>query len=240
MLKVKPTTWKKFRDSIHTYAEGPREWREQVLFRGHSSVHWKMETTLDRHRKFKGDRERSQYYDGLLGEFRRQVVDLGVSSKVLPEGNSEAFELLARHHGLPSPLLDWTQSPYIASYFAFAGVPETRSDSVAIWVFERNGFDFELYREKIRLIDDYELLRFNKRALRQRSLFMHVLSVSEVLEDILSTALSKFVLPSGERTLALSDLDEMMINATTLFPDLDGAAKTAAIRLSLREGVADV
>ena len=52
-------------------------------------------------------------------------------------------------------------------------------------------------------------------------------------------SLSKFILPIRERTLALSDLDEMTINASTLFPDLDGAARAAVLRVSLQEGVVD-
>ena len=36
-----------------------------------------------------------------------------------------------RHHGFPSPLIDWSYSPYVAAFFAFrddsAGKPEKRS-----------------------------------------------------------------------------------------------------------------
>jgi len=39
-----------------------------------------------------------------------------------------------RHHGFPSPLLDWTRSPYVATFFAFRkeGDPNGR---VAIFVY---------------------------------------------------------------------------------------------------------
>ena len=48
-----------------------------------------------------------------------------------------------RQHGFPSPLLDWTSCPYIASYFAFGSI-DSNAERVAIYTFrERTGMGID-------------------------------------------------------------------------------------------------
>ena len=151
------------------------------------------------------------------------------SQASLPVG--DAFQLLARHHGVPSPILDWTESPYIASYFAFEEARPISKHHIALWVLDRS--TFPVLGSEIKLIDDLELIRFNRRALQQRGLFTRVLTITRTVEEILSDSLTKITIPSMSKASALADLDEMGINSASLFADLDGAARTARYRLRL-------
>jgi hypothetical protein len=83
----------------------------------------------------------------------------------------------------------------------------------------------------ISIVDDYELLRFNVRALQQRSVFLRISTTSRPVEKLLGDAVDRFDLPATDRALAMADLDEMGINATNLFRDMTAAARTAQSRI---------
>ncbi|HWE37852.1 MAG TPA: FRG domain-containing protein [Isosphaeraceae bacterium] len=210
----------------------PKDTRARFLFRGHASFEYQLVTTLDRERPFQDDRLRQHFYQDMLAEFWREAMQQVSIRDELPAG--DALELLARHHGVPSPILDWTESPYIAAFFAFESSkrlwpPATSGGhSIAIFVLDLMAFDPD---RGVTMIEDRELIRFNRRALRQRGRFARVETIQQPVEEILSGALTKIIVPAQFRSIALADLDAMTINAANLFADLDGAARTARFRL---------
>lgn len=120
----------------------------QVLFRGQSNSDWELRTTLERKTQdrfdilrylidathcvneiesFTGTRWKVPEFPSL----REEISKIQDSMRVhLP---CYDYLVYLRHHGFPSPLLDWTESPYIASYFAFFA--ETKSERVAVYAY---------------------------------------------------------------------------------------------------------
>jgi hypothetical protein len=122
-----------------------------LLFRGQSNSSWKLETTLERNKKF--DMLFATYYrliytarpeiETFTGnrwsipdypEIEKLTRDYDQFSRSLSFGPHPAYEYMIylRHHGFPSPLLDWTRSPRVAAYFAFRNATENRSASIYI------------------------------------------------------------------------------------------------------------
>lgn len=139
-----------------------------ILYRGQANSEWQLESTLERR---KSETKVGDYLDLMLKvyanlplkeqkkwpDLKNQIDSLSVESIYLfptVDANSVqiiSFMIFLRHHGFPSPLLDWTRNPLIAAFFAFN---DTRSDvqSVIIYSFrEHTGYtsDFRKSSEPV-------------------------------------------------------------------------------------------
>ena len=227
MQTIRKRRWTGFKELIHKQMSIPPQERGETWFRGQSDSEWVLQTTLDRFATFADSDDRSAVADKLLDDFRQELVGLDPKGQA-PQGL--ALELLARHHGLPSAVLDWTMSPYIAAFFAFQGALTAQAKAVAVWALNLGQLSDAPEIEPIR---DRELLSFNPRALSQQGMFLRIRSQASPTESLLDEALTKIILPASEYTIALRDLEAMNITARNLFRDLEGAARTAIARFHL-------
>lgn len=214
------------------------------IFRGHGNANWKLEPTFDRIIQDPNPTVREKHLKKFQYASRARR---GTNPQYLEKKND--WWALGQHHGLATPLLDWTESPFVALFFAVTDALKFKHDSnIAIYALWQSGvetintaFSQRFPQNEKDKSDDYTVKFIrpmsdeNNRLVNQRGLFTRgpnnidleqwVSTHNHDILDIKDIVLAKLIIPSDDLESCLIYLNRMNILYSTLFPDLYGASK---------------
>ena len=203
------------------------------LFRGQASSEWKLASDFERRLPEFGDPlpdtgQLRAICSEHLAAFQELAAGLlGSEARAFVEDDWWA---LGRHHGLSTPLLDWSRSPYAAAFFAFTehrrlrGVGIDTGEIVTIWALD--GVRDLLRTGEFELVAPHGFSNPRQRA--QRGAFTRLTHQKHV--DLArypaarghADRLRRWELPADQAMVAIDDLQMANITHSTVFPDLTG------------------
>lgn len=222
-------SWDEFKSNLHTIA------KRGYLFRGQQEP-WSLCTSFHRRGRYRI----SEFTNKDVKQLHQQLsaITPHFFDLTVPDQNGAFFNLL-QHHGYPTPLLDWSRSPYVAAFFAFRGRPINYDgdDVVRIYVF--NNQEWLRHYRQIQNIDPpfphlsvVEFIAINNPRLVPQQSVTTVTNLHDIEAYIMEREtetgvrfLGAIDIPARERDVAMRDLRFMGITAGSMFPSIDGVCE---------------
>jgi hypothetical protein len=244
--EIELNSWREFFDlTVNTFSGAPA-----YIYRGQSNYDWPLRSSLDRLRARYPERKNltcdiPHFFpvppiseEEQLKAFRRSIR--GRRGQTPSTLNDDECWALGQHHGLATPLLDWTRFPFVALFFAFAeesplddAVKRSAPADRGVYALSISTIETSANNDSsgVRIISpegdaDYRLVSQGGILLRMPAESDLESYVSGRFEgETPDATLIKVKIPDNDRHGCLVALDKMNINYMTLFPDIGGAAK---------------
>jgi hypothetical protein len=230
-------------------------------FRGQQSAAWHLESSLSRYmRAYVHDKsEWRAREERAIRVFRRKAHNFLDHPALLV--NDLRCLALMQHHGAPTRLLDFTKSPFVAAFFALERAVDDSAifalNTPALWnnralpranpgltrdVIDprvEGRFDQYFFCNCNEVIWFGEPTEMDDRLIAQSGTFVVPGVIDKPLQEILDgydaseELLHKIVLPATVRVDAMKWLYRMNITNASLFPGLDGLARSIALELEI-------
>ena len=183
-----------------------------LVFRGHGSSTWRLESTLVRHVRDGFTELAITNMDETLKRFFDHLASVGKLPEQFQAWKRREKLEFARHHGLPSPLIDFSRSPYVALWMAINGKRPWTSGEAVVYALDVDGLGI-LWQKHSGHLDALDQFRYSER--------------SALFDPVYQINMLQFIsLPASWNTRMLRQMgtfiyDSLQYNRDVKFTDLE-------------------